>query len=42
MLKTQPLCTNTNPNLRDKVLGEVEKNGSIALSGKGGHFGLLP
>ena len=29
-------------NLGDRVLGEVEKNSSIALPGKGGHTGLLP
>ena len=29
-------------NLRDRVLGEVEKNSFIALPGKGGHRGLLP
>ena len=28
-------------NLRDRVLGEVEKNSFIALPGKGGHSGFL-
>ena len=28
--------------LRDRVLGEVEKNSFIALPGKGGHSGLMP
>ena len=42
MLKTQPLCTGADLNLRDRVLGEVEKNSFIALPGKGGHSGLMP
>ena len=42
MLKTQPLCTSAKSNLRDRVLGEVEKNSFIALPGKGGHSKLLP
>ena len=42
MLKTQPLCNNAESNLRDRVLGEVEKNSFIALPGKGGHSGLMP
>ena len=42
MLKTWPLCTSAELNLRDRVLGEVEKNSFIALPGKGGHRGLLP
>ena len=42
MLKTWPLCTGTESNLRDRVLGEVEKNSFITLPGKGGHSGLLP
>ena len=29
-------------NLRDRALGEVEKNSFIALPGKGGHSRLLP
>ena len=37
-----PLCTGAKSNLRDRVLGEVEKNSFIALPGKGGHNGLLP
>ena len=40
--ETQPLCTSAEPNLRDRVLGEVEKNSFIALPGKGGHSGLMP
>ena len=34
MLKSRPLCTGTKSNLRDRVLGEVEKNSFIALPGK--------
>ena len=29
-------------NLRDRVLGEVEKNSFIALPGKGGHSRSVP
>jgi len=32
----------TELNLRDRVLGEVDKNSFIALSGKGGHSKLVP
>ena len=42
MLKIQPLCTSAELNLGDGVLGEVEKNGFIALPGKGGHSRLVP
>ena len=42
MLKTRPLCTSAKSNLRDRVLGEVEKNSFIDLPGKGGHSGLMP
>ena len=42
MLKTQPLCTSAEWNLRDRVLGGVEKNSFIALPGEGGHSGLVP
>ena len=42
LLKTQHLCTSAKSNLRDRVLGEVEKNGFIALPGKGGHSGFMP
>ena len=43
MLKTRPLCTGAESNLRDRVLGEVEKNSFIALPGKGGHgWALCP
>ena len=41
MPKAQPLYTGAELNLRDRVLGEVEKNRFIALPGKGGHSGLL-
>ena len=41
MPKTQPLCTGAESNLRDRVLGEVEKNSFIALPGKEGDSGLL-
>ena len=40
MPKTWPLCTGAEPNLGDRVLGEVEKNGFIAFPGKGRHRGL--
>ena len=36
------LCTSAKSNLRDRVLGEVEKNSFIALPGKGGPSGLMP
>ena len=36
MLVVQPLCTSAERNLRDRVLGDVEKNSFIALSGKRG------
>ena len=42
MPKIQPLCTSAESNLRDGVLGKVEKNSFIALPGKGGHRGLMP
>ena len=42
MPKTEPLCTSTKLNLRDRVLGKVEKNSFIALPGKGDHSRLLP
>ena len=42
ILKAWPLCTSAKSNLRDRVLGEVEKNSVIALPGKGGHNRLLP
>ena len=41
MLKTWPLYTSVKSNLRDRVLGEVEKNIFIALPGKGGQSGLV-
>ena len=36
MPKTHPLHTGAKSNLRDRVLGEIEKNSFIALSGKEG------
>ena len=36
------LYTSAKPNLRDRVLSEVEKNSFIALPGSGGHSGLVP
>ena len=39
MSKTHPLHTGAKSNLRDRVLGEIEKNSFIALSGKKGHNG---
>ena len=42
MLKAQLLSTSTKSNLRDRVLGEVEKNSFVALPGKGRHSRLLP
>ena len=41
MLKACLLCTHAGLNLRNRVLGEVEKNSFIDLSGKGEHSGLL-
>ena len=38
----QALYPDTKLVLRDKVLGEVEKNSFIALPGNGGHSGLTP
>ena len=42
MLKTQPLYTRTESSLRDRILGEVEKNTIIILSDTGQHSGLIP
>ena len=44
MLKTWPLCTSAELNLRDRVLGEVliEKNSFIAFQAKGETAGLYP
>ena len=36
------LYTSAELNLRDRLLGEVEKNSFIALPGKGGYRELLP
>ena len=41
MLKTEPLCTDAESNLTDRILGEIEKNSFIALPGKGGYSGLI-
>ena len=41
MPKTQSLCTSAESNLKDRVLGEVEKNSSIALPGKWGYCRLM-
>ena len=42
MPKAQPICTGAEPNLRDRVLDEIEKKNFIALPDKGGHSRLLP
>ena len=42
MLKTWILFTIVELNLKDRVLGEVEKNIFITLLGKIGHSGLMP
>ena len=36
------LYTGAELNLRDRVVGEVEKNSFITLPGKGDHSGLIP
>ena len=36
------LYTSTKSDLRDRVLGEVEKDSFIALLGKGGNSKLVP
>lgn len=42
MLKAQPLCTGAELNLRDRTLGEVEKDSFIALlPGEGGKQVLI-
>lgn len=41
MLKTQPLCTDAELNLRERVLGEIEKNSFVALPDKAGHSRLI-
>ena len=41
MLKTRPLCTGAESNLRDRVLGEVEKKSFLVLPSKGEHSGLM-
>ena len=42
MPKTLPLCTSAESNLRDRALGEAEKNSFIALPGKAGHIRFVP
>ena len=42
MPKHQPLYTSAKLNLRDRALGEIEKNSFIALPGKSGQSGLMP
>ena len=42
MPKSHPVYTGAKSNIRDRVLGEVEKNSYIAFPGKGGHSRLLP
>ena len=41
MLKTWPLCIGAESSLRDRVLGEVEKDSFTGLPGKGRHSRLL-
>lgn len=41
MLKTRPLCIGAESSLRDRVMGEVEKDSFIGLPGKGRHRRLL-
>ena len=41
MLKTRPLCIGAESSLRDRVLGEVEKDSFTGLPGKGRHSRLL-
>ena len=40
--RSASLYTGVKLNLRDRVLGRVEKDSFIALPGKGGHVGLMP
>ena len=42
MPKIWPLCPGAELNLRDSVLGEVEKNSFMASQGKGGHSVIVP
>ena len=42
MPEVQALYNGAKSSLRDRVLGEIEKKGFIALPGKGGHSGLMP
>ena len=41
MWKAQLMCTGAESNLKDRVLGEVEKNSSIALPGTWGYCRLM-
>ena len=41
-LVTEVNLANTKLNLKDRVLGELEKHSFIALPGKGGHSRLIP
>ena len=40
--KIQPLYPSAKSNLRDRVLGGIEKESFITLPDKGGHTGILP
>ena len=40
--KVQPLYPSAKSNLRDRVLGGIEKESFITLPDKGGHTGILP
>ena len=42
MLKTQSLCTGAKTNLKDRVLGEVEKNNFLVCQTKRGQGRLPP
>ena len=42
MPKTQPLCTDVELNLEDRILDEIKKNSFIALPGKGGQPAHAP
>ena len=42
MLETWPLCTDTQSNFGNRVLGEVEKNSFIVCQAKGNTAGLCP
>ena len=42
MPKTQPLCTDVELNLEDRILDEIKKNSFIALPSKGGQPAHAP